>query len=219
MAVPGGVWRTALTTRFPIAWRRCSWSPSTTTGSGASRVTGRPVSDATASVHAPAASTARSTGRRCTGASVEAGEGQEVLTRTSSGGLLLDAVREQVEVDVVLLGAEAEQLGEPLDGGEGRPQLVRGVGEELPEALLGRVSSSKASSMDPSMVLSEAELTDLGVVVRARRALGQVAGADGPGRGGLCSGGRRPARRMSHEPRMIVSSPSARRASMSTEDG
>ena len=38
---PGGVWRSALVTRLAIAWRRWSRSPRTTTGSGASRVTGR----------------------------------------------------------------------------------------------------------------------------------------------------------------------------------
>ena len=47
-----------------MAWRRWASSPATTTGSGASSVTGRSGACATASLHASAARTVRSTGAR-----------------------------------------------------------------------------------------------------------------------------------------------------------
>ena len=173
-----------------MAWRRWCWSPSTTTGSGASRVTGRSGAAATASLQASAASTARSTGRPLDGPGlVEPGQQQQVLDQClHAGRLLLDAAHDHRQVDpgrVARSLAEAEQLGEALDRGERRAQLVRGVGQELAEPVLGPVALGEGRlDLVEHRVEGQAELADLAAAFAGGDPLGEVAGGDGPGRRG-----------------------------------
>ena len=94
------------------------------------------------------------------------------------------------EVLGVLGGAPLEELGVGRDGGDGRAQLVRGVGDELAQVLLGlpqaglRGHPGREGSLNPLEhdVERAGQAADLGRLVRAGDALVEVAGGDGVGR-------------------------------------
>ena len=104
---------------------------------------------------------------------VQSGQQQQVLDEhLHAGRLLLDAAQDDRQVHVVLLAADPEQLGEALDRGERRAQLVGGVGQELAQPLLGGLALvERVLDLAEHRVERQAELTDLGAVVgRARPA-------------------------------------------------
>ena len=140
-----------------------------------------------ASLHASAASTARSTGSALHRARlVQPGEEEQVLDeRLHASRLLLDAAQDHGEVDAVAGGVEPEQLGEALDRGERGAQLVGGVGQELAQALLGGFALlERLLDLAEHGVEGEAELPHLRAGLGRGDALREVAGGDGAGGGG-----------------------------------
>ena len=115
---------------------------------------------------------------------VEAGEEQEVVDQDlHAGRLLFDAAQDGGQVDVVLVGADAEQLGEALYGGQRRAQLVRSVGQELAQALLGRVALGEGVlDLVEHGVEGQAQLAHLARPPGRGHPPGQVASRDRPGR-------------------------------------
>ena len=93
---------------------------------------------ARASSTASRASAARSSlGVRRVGDLVQARERQQVLDEHAHARrLVLDAAHRLLDVRGLARGAHAEQLGVAADRGQRRAQLVRGVGDEAPQAVL-----------------------------------------------------------------------------------
>ena len=116
---------------------------------------------------------------------VELGEHQHVLDQPAhAGGLLLGAAHRVVERGLLAEAADAVELGVAADGGEGRAQLVRGVGDESTETLLGPGALvERALDVAEHLVQRHRKLTRLG----ARRSLGHADRevAAGDLRGGL----------------------------------
>ena len=174
-SVPGGVWASALRTRLCATWARRSPSPSTTTGrpglEGQVVAVGHRVGVAHR-VGADALQVDRLRPQRP--APVQLGQQQEVLDQAAHPGrLLLDPLERLAPPGLVGEAAPPQQLGVAPDGGERRAQLVRGVGHELAQALLG------------GRLLGEGPL-DLGQhLVEGRRRGGR------PRSRGACSGTRR----------------------------
>ena len=101
-------------------------------------------------------------------AGVEARQQQQVLDqRRHPLGLDLDLAHGLPQGGGLVLGTGAPgQLGVPLDGRQRRPQLVRGVGDELPHLLLARVPrAQRVLHVVEQGVERRADLPDLGAVV------------------------------------------------------
>ena len=80
-------------------------------------------------------------------AGVEPGEQQQVLhQRRHPGGFGLDPAERVDDVRRRLGAGAAGQLGVAADGGERRPQLVAGVGDELPDPGLARLPGGERRS-------------------------------------------------------------------------
>ena len=72
---------------------------------------------------------------------VDAGEQQQLVDQDAHAlGLLLDAAHGRLEVGGAVFGAAMEELGVAADRGERRAQLVRGVGQEAAQPVLGRLA-------------------------------------------------------------------------------
>ena len=72
---------------------------------------------------------------------VQPREREQVLDEHAHAlGLVLDAAHHHVGAAVLVGGADAEELRVAADRGQRRAQLVRGVGEELAQALLARLA-------------------------------------------------------------------------------
>ena len=77
---------------------------------------------------------------------VQAGEQQQVVDEPGHAGrLAVDAAHGGVQVAGAIGEAVLEELGVASDGGEGSPQLVRGIGDEAPQPRLGRLSLTEGS--------------------------------------------------------------------------
>ena len=129
---------------------------------------------------------------------VEAGQQEEVLDQQAHAGrLVLDPPHQAVELGRVARPALPVQLGEAPDGGQGRAQLVAGVGDEAPHPvlgapgrLLGPAGAGLGGGPGPEGRLDlgqhgvegPAEPADLGAGVAVGHPPGQVAGRDRPGR-------------------------------------
>ena len=117
-------------------------------------------------------------------AGVEAGEQEQVLDqRGHPVGLGLDLGEGRGERGRVVRRTTG-QLGVPVDGGEGSPQLVRGVGDELAHLLLAAVPGVEGRlDVRRAGCSARPDLADLGALVGEAlgHALGQVdvAGASG----------------------------------------
>ena len=112
---------------------------------------------------------------------VQLGQQEEVLDEAAHPGrLLLDPLERLPPAGLVGEAAAAQQLGVPPDGGEGRPQLVRGVRHELAQALLG-LRLLGEGSLDPGqhLVQRAAEARHLAPAVLFGHPPGQVARRDG----------------------------------------
>ena len=129
---------------------------------------------------------------------VEPGQQQEVLDQQPHPGrLVLDPPHQAVQLGRVARPALPVQLGEAPDGGQGRAQLVAGVGHEAPHPvlgapgrLLGAAGAGLGGGPGPEGRLDlgqhgvegPAEPADLGARVAVGHPAGQVAGGDRPGR-------------------------------------
>ena len=115
---------------------------------------------------------------------VEAGEGQEIFhEHAHARRLLLDAPHRLLDVGGLAGGAHAEELGVAADRGQRRAQLVRGVGEELAQAVLARLArGERPLEAVEHRVERDAEAADLGARVGRLDAVRQVAAGDRAGR-------------------------------------
>ena len=111
---------------------------------------------------------------------IEPREQQQVVDeRRHAGRLALDAAHREREVLGPVGGAAPEQLGVAADGGQRRAQLVRGVGGEAAEALLGRAPlGDLALDLGEHAVERDAQAPDLALAIAFLDALGQVAARD-----------------------------------------
>ncbi len=162
-----------------------------------------PVGPTRASATASAATRARSTGSRSQRpALVEPRQQQQFLDQHAHARrLLLDAPHGEVEVLGPVLGAAAEQLGVAADRGERRAQLVRRLGEEAPQGVLGRLSCrANACSIWASIALraSPRRPTSVRGVGAARRGAARSPAAIAPAVTAMSSSGRI-SRRTSHQ--------------------
>ena len=168
-SVPGGVWASALRTRLCATWARRSASPTTTTGGPGTSVQLVVVRHRVRVAHgvgADAVQVDRLGPQRP--APVQLGQQQEVLDQAAHPGrLLLDPLERLVPPRLVGEPAPAQQLGVAPDRGERRPQLVRGVGHELAQPLLGgRLLGEGRLDLAQHLVQGRPQPADLG----ARRA-------------------------------------------------
>src|ERR1035437_11150935 len=95
---------------------------------------------------------------------VEASQSEEILDEHAHAlGLLLDPSHCHLGAACVGCRAHPEQLGVAADRGERRAQLVRGVGEELAQAVFARLARGKRLLETVEYpVEREAETSDLG---------------------------------------------------------
>ena len=114
---------------------------------------------------------------------VEPSEQQEVVDEHAHAlRLRFDARHRPGEVVGPRVGAAAEQLRVAPDRRDRRPQLVRGVADEPPQALLrGAALVERRLDLGQHRVERGAELADLGVVVGGLHPARQVAGRDRAG--------------------------------------
>ena len=119
-------------------------------------------------------------GVRRVGHLVEAGQGQQVLDQHAHArGLVLDAPHRLLDVGRLARGAHAEQLGVAADRGQRRAQLVRGVGDEAPQAILAGLALAEGPlEAVEHRVERDAEAADLGPRVGRLDAVGEVAAGD-----------------------------------------
>ena len=152
-------------------------------------------------------------GSRSTGAAVERtagvepGEQQQVVDEPAhAGGLGLDAAEEPGRLRrPTPRGALTVQLGEAADRREGGAQLVAGVGDELPHAVLRRARRAlgRLAGADRGLDLREhgvqgaRQPAHLGVLRGIGDAPREVAGGDGLRR--LLDGGERPQAQPHHD--------------------
>ena len=129
----------ALASRLSITWRRRLASPVTTTGAAGSEGDG-----AVGGLHPGGVDGGGGHGGEVDlfvgqrPLAVEAGQQQEVVDQLAHAvGLGADVAHGGGQVLGPVPGAAVEDLGVAADGGERGPQLVGGVGQEAPEALLG----------------------------------------------------------------------------------
>ena len=189
-AVPDGVCATAFVTRLPTTWRSRASSPRT--GQRRSRASSRQRVRGAGSTPA-SCTTSDATATRSTGARsqrplrVEPRQQQQVLDEQAHARrLVLDAPQHPGQHRRVLRGALPEQLGEAPDRGERRAQLVAGVPDELPHALLRRpgvglralLRGVGALEAVDHGVEGRGQAADLGARVGGRDADAQVAGRD-----------------------------------------
>ena len=115
---------------------------------------------------------------------VQAREGEQVLDEHAHPrGLLLDARHRLRRVLRAARRADAEELGIAADRGQRRAQLVRGVGEEAPQAVLARLALAEgALDLAEHRVEREAQAPDLGAGVRRADAAREIACGDRAGR-------------------------------------
>ncbi len=139
-------------------------------------------------------------------AGVEPGQQQQVVDEPAhAGGLGLDAAEEPGRLRGRLLGALTVQLGEAADRREGGAQLVAGVGDELPHAVLrrARLALGRLAGADRGLDLREhgvqgaRQPAHLGVLRGVGDAPREVAGGDGLRR--LLDGGERPQAQPHHD--------------------
>ena len=106
---------------------------------------------------------------------VEPGQQQQVLDQAvHAGRLLFDPAHHRGLVHLIGDGAEPEELGEPLDRGQWRPELVGGISEELAKLLLGLGPGAEGLlDLVEHGVEGQAELTDLGATVGRARPVGR----------------------------------------------
>ena len=122
-------------------------------------------------------------GVRGVGHLVEPRERQQVLDQHAHArGLVLDPPHRLLDVLVGARGAHPVQLGVAADRGERRAQLVRGVGDELAQAVLARLALGEGA-LEPveHLVERNADAADLGALVGRLDAVGEVAARDPPG--------------------------------------
>ena len=114
---------------------------------------------------------------------VEPSEQQEVVDEHAHAlRLRFDARHRPGEVVGPRVGAAAEQLRVPPDRRDRRPQLVRGVADEPPQALLrGAALVERRFDLGQHRVERGAELADLSVVVGGLHPARQVPGRDRAG--------------------------------------
>ena len=119
-------------------------------------------------------------GVRRVGHLVEAGQGQQVLDQHAHPRrLVLDAPHRLLDLGRVARGAHAEQLGVAADRGQRRAQLVRGVGDEAPQAILAGLALAEGPlEAVEHRVERDAQAADLGARVRRLDAVGEVAAGD-----------------------------------------
>ena len=122
---------------------------------------------------------------------VQASQGEEVVDQPVHAGRLGADARDDARQVLGMLGsAPLEQLGVGRHGGDGRAQLVRGVGDELAQMLLVlaqarlRGNPGREGRLNPLEhdVERAGQAADLGGLVGARNSLVEVAGGDGVGR-------------------------------------
>ena len=151
-----------------MAWRRWSRSPEMTTGSG--RVERDPA-DRGIGGHGVAAGARRREDGEVDGHPlrrprlVEPGQQEQVADEDLHPRPISSSMRRRMTASStsVLTGPDAEELGEALDGGQRRPQLVRRVGEELAQPLLGRLALAEGVlDLAEHGVEGQPELADLG---------------------------------------------------------
>ena len=114
---------------------------------------------------------------------VEARQVEQVVhERPHPNGLLLGPPHGVVELCRLREGPGAVELRVPADGRDGSPELVRGIGDELPEAGLG-LDALVEGVLDATEhpVEGHAEVPGLGSGRALRNALRQVASRDGAG--------------------------------------
>ena len=115
---------------------------------------------------------------------VEAGEQQELLDQHAHARcFVFDAVHGLGQVVGATGRTPAEELGVATDRGQRRPQLVRRVGDEATQAVLGGLTFGEGA-LDPAQhgVEGLAQAPDLRARPVGRHSLTQVAGGDGLGR-------------------------------------
>ena len=114
-------------------------------------------------------------------APVQLGEQEQVLDQaTHAGRLLLDALQRLAPPRLVGEPAAPEQLRVAPDGGERRPQLVRRVGHELAQAILGgRLLGEGPLDLGQHLVERHTEAAHLGVGAPLGHTPGQVSRGDG----------------------------------------
>ena len=164
-ACAAGRWLTRLAMRLAEVVR----SPSTTTGSG--RVEGdRPVRCGRDRVGAGVGGQHRQVDRLALARAVSSSRASRSRSSTSvlhARRLLLDATHDDRRGPCSSPSrAEPEQLGEALDRGQRRAQLVGRVGQELAQPLLGRVPlAERLLDLAEHRVQRQAQLAHLGPVV------------------------------------------------------
>ena len=111
---------------------------------------------------------------------VEPGEQEEVVDQEPHPpGLALDAVHRPLEIVRALAGAAVEELGIGPHGGKRRAQLVRRVGDEAAQPVLGRGALvERLLDLAEHRVERPAEAPDLGARVVVLDALREVAAGD-----------------------------------------
>ena len=111
---------------------------------------------------------------------VEPGEQEEVVDEEPHpSGLALDAVHRPLEIVRALAGAAVEELGVGAHGGERRAQLVRRIGDEAAQAVLGRGALVECLlDLAEHRVERAAEPADLGARIVVLDALREVAAGD-----------------------------------------
>ena len=123
-------------------------------------------------------------GVRRVGDLVEPRERQQVLDEHAHARrLVLDPPHRLLDVGGLARRAHPEQLRVAADRGERRAQLVRGVADELAQAILARLAlGERALEAVEHGVEREPDAADLGARVGARDAVREVAAGD-PARG------------------------------------
>ena len=182
---PGGVWASALRTRLWATWVRRSASPEDDDLSAGGHGQLVRVIGGVAVVDDVGADAVDVHGVRPERpAPIQLGQQQEVLDQAAHArGLLLDPLQGPVDARLVGEAAPAQQLGVAPDRGQGRAELVGGVGHELAQPLLGgRLLGEGLLNLGEHLVEGRAQAAHLG----GRRLLGhpsgQVARGDGIGR-------------------------------------
>ena len=183
IGVPAGVCTSALRSRLASTWRSWWASPITGARSLSSEIS-RSGAVARASSTASPASPERSSSA-CGASAISSSRASVSRSSTSTPIRAASSSMRRIAFSVSSgspRGAHPEQLGVAADRRQRRAQLVRGVGDERAQPVLGRLAAGERL-LEPveHPVERDPEPADLGAAVGRLDAVGEVAARDPPG--------------------------------------